>query len=48
MSPSRVAFEAPGGVLETTYGDDAVISSLLGSTTFPLATVFAGVDQLEA
>jgi Uma2 family endonuclease len=29
-------------------GDDAVISSLLGDTTFPLAAIFAGVDQLEA
>ena len=28
-------------------GDDAVISSLLGDANFPLAAVFAGVDQLE-
>jgi hypothetical protein len=26
----------------------AVVSSLLGDATFPLAAVFAGVDQLEA
>jgi hypothetical protein len=37
-----VAFEALGGVL------DAVVSSLLGDTAFPLAAIFAGVDQLEA
>ena len=29
-------------------GDDAVISSLLGDATFPMAAIFAGVDQLEA
>src|SRR5215212_10080067 len=29
-------------------GDDAVISSLLGDATIPLAAVFAGVNQLEA
>ena len=29
-------------------GEDAVTSSLLGDTAFPLAAVFAGVDQLEA
>jgi hypothetical protein len=29
-------------------GDDAEISSLLGDTAFPLAAIFAGVDQLEA
>ena len=29
-------------------GDDAVISSLLGDAAFPLAAIFAGVDQLEA
>jgi Uma2 family endonuclease len=29
-------------------GDDAVISSLLGDATFPLAAIFAVVDQLEA
>jgi hypothetical protein len=43
MSPSRVAFEAPGGVL------DAVVSSLLGDATFPLAAIFAGIDhQLDS
>jgi Uma2 family endonuclease len=29
-------------------GADAVISSLLGDAAFPLAAIFAGVDQLEA
>jgi Uma2 family endonuclease len=29
-------------------GDDAVVSSLLGDATFPLAAIFAGVDQLQA
>ena len=29
-------------------GEDTVISSLLGDATFPLAAIFAGVDQLEA
>ena len=29
-------------------GDDAVISSLLGEASFPLAAIFTGVNQLEA
>jgi Uma2 family endonuclease len=30
-------------------GDDAVISSLLGDATFPLAAIFAGIDhQLDS
>lgn len=29
-------------------GEDPVISSLLGDAAFPLAAIFAGVDQLEA
>jgi hypothetical protein len=44
-----VVFDAPDGVLETAYGDDAVISSLLGDATFPLAAIFAGIDhQLDS
>ena len=35
-------------IAQRALGDDAVISSLLGDATIPLAAVFAGVNQLEA
>ena len=31
--------------VQTTAGDDAVISSLLGGAAFPVTAIFAGVDQ---
>ena len=34
--------------LQRASGDDAVNSPLLGGASFPLAAIFAGVDQLEA
>jgi Uma2 family endonuclease len=34
--------------VQSASGDDAVISSLLADAAFPLAAIFAGVDQLEA